>query len=186
MVILNRPLFFHLSIHRWQYFCLLMFICYTPHLMLSPSHFQNFLSTSSVGRVNGMRLWDFCASDSQRALKILIIAELSIVMTISPSKLRHFLLMRQAWVATDNSLFSLFWKYYALSFLLRQRRRVEVLSRKIGIISIIKVISTYAFLEVSGGFAELLRLIHMWPSTDMNTTSDQWPYLHKNIIFTIY
>ena len=25
----------------------------------------------------------------------------------------------------------------------------------------------------------------MWPSTDTNTTSDQWSYLHKNIIFLV-
>ena len=31
----------------------------------------------------------------------------------------------------------------------------------------------------------MLRLIHMYPSTDTNTTSDQWTYLHKNIIFLV-
>ena len=60
-----------------------------PHLLLSPSHFQNSLSTFSIERVNGIPLWDFCASDFQRALKIIIIAELFIVMTISPGQLRH-------------------------------------------------------------------------------------------------
>ena len=56
----------------------------TPHLLLSPSHFQNSLSTFSVERVNGIPLWDFCTREFQRALKIIIIAELFIVMTISP------------------------------------------------------------------------------------------------------
>ena len=31
----------------------------------------------------------------------------------------------------------------------------------------------------------MLRLIHMQPSTDTNTMSDQWSYLHKNIIFLV-
>ena len=31
----------------------------------------------------------------------------------------------------------------------------------------------------------MLRLIHMYPATDTNTTSDQWPCLHKNIIFLV-
>ena len=60
-----------------------------PHLLLSPSHFQNSLSTFSIERVNGIPLWDFYASDFQRALKIITIAELFIVMKISPGKLRH-------------------------------------------------------------------------------------------------
>ena len=30
-----------------------------------------------------------------------------------------------------------------------------------------------------------LRLIHVQPSTDKNTTSDQWSYLHKNIMFLV-
>ena len=64
----------------------------------------------------------------------------------------HFSLIRQAWAAIDNNLFSLFWRYFALSFLLktRQTRRIEVLKLK-----------TNAFfwrlrtlLEVSEGFAE--------------------------------
>ena len=33
--------------------------------------------------------------------------------------------------------------------------------------------------------SKMLRLIHMQPSTDTNTTSDQWSYLHKNIIFLV-
>ena len=60
-----------------------------PHLLLLPSHIQNSLSTFSIERVNGIALWDFCASDFQKALKIIIIAELFIVMTISPGQLRH-------------------------------------------------------------------------------------------------
>ena len=55
-----------------------------PHLLLSPSHFQNSLSTFSIERVNGVPLWDICERNFQRALKIIIIAELFIVMTISP------------------------------------------------------------------------------------------------------
>ena len=55
-----------------------------PHLPLSPSYFQNALSTFSIERVNEIPLWDFCASDFQRVLKMIIIAELFIVMTISP------------------------------------------------------------------------------------------------------
>ena len=31
----------------------------------------------------------------------------------------------------------------------------------------------------------MLRLIHMYLSTDTNTTSDQWSYLHKIIIFLV-
>ena len=55
-----------------------------PHLSLSPAHFQNSLSTFSMERVNGIPVWDFYPSDFQRALKIIIIVELFIVMTISP------------------------------------------------------------------------------------------------------
>ena len=55
-----------------------------PHLPLSPSHFQNPLSTFSIERVNEIPLCDFCASDFQRVLEIIIIAELFIVMRISP------------------------------------------------------------------------------------------------------
>ena len=55
-----------------------------PHL-LSLFHFQNPLSTFSIERVNELPLRDFCASDFQRALKIIIIAELFIVMTTWPS-----------------------------------------------------------------------------------------------------
>ena len=59
------------------------------YLLLSTSHFQNCLSTFSIERVNGIPLLDLCASDFQRSLKIIIIAELFIVMTISPGLLRH-------------------------------------------------------------------------------------------------
>ena len=31
----------------------------------------------------------------------------------------------------------------------------------------------------------MYRLIHMQPSTDTNATSDQWSYLHKNMIFLV-
>ena len=54
------------------------------HLMLSFSHFKNSLSTFSIERVSGMLLWDLYVSDFQRALKIIVIAELFIVMTILP------------------------------------------------------------------------------------------------------
>ena len=39
------------------------------HLLLSPSHFQN---SFSIERVNGIPLWDFYASDFQRALNVMI------------------------------------------------------------------------------------------------------------------
>ena len=55
-----------------------------PHLPFSPSHFQNSFSTFLIERVNEIPLWDFCASDFQRVLKIIIISELFIVMTMSP------------------------------------------------------------------------------------------------------
>ena len=48
----------------------------------------NFLSTFSIERVNGIPLWDFYLSDFQGALKIKIIAELFIVITISQGWLR--------------------------------------------------------------------------------------------------
>ena len=81
MVLLNRP-FFHLSMAD----IIITFRCSSviyPHLLLSP-YFQNSLSTFSTERVNGIPLWDFYPSDFQRTLKIIIIAELFIVMTISP------------------------------------------------------------------------------------------------------
>ena len=61
-----------------------VYLLYTPHLMLSSSHFQNSWSMFSIERVNGTPLWDFCVSDFQRILKRIVIAELFIVMTISP------------------------------------------------------------------------------------------------------
>ena len=54
------------------------------HPLLLPSHFQNSLSMFSIERVNGIALWDFYWSDFQRALKIIITAELSMVMTTLP------------------------------------------------------------------------------------------------------
>ena len=60
-----------------------------PHLLLSPPHFQNSLSTFLIASyINGIPLWDFHMSDFQRALKIIIIAKLFIVMTISPGRLK--------------------------------------------------------------------------------------------------
>ena len=56
--------------------------------MFLASNFQNSLSTFSIKRVNAMPLWDFCVSNSEVALKIIIVAELFIVMTISPGKLK--------------------------------------------------------------------------------------------------
>ena len=60
-----------------------------PHLLLSPSHLQKSLSTFSIERVNGIPLWDFYARHFQRIVKVIITAELLIVMTISPGKSRH-------------------------------------------------------------------------------------------------
>ena len=62
---LNRP-FFHLSMAR----NVIAFRCSSviyPHLRFSPSHFQNSSSTFSIERVNRIPLWDFYASDLQRA-----------------------------------------------------------------------------------------------------------------------
>ena len=73
---------FHLSITEKCY-CLSIFIYHLPHLMFSTSYFRNSLSTFSIKRVNAMPLWDFCVSDFEVALKVIIIAELFIVMTIS-------------------------------------------------------------------------------------------------------
>ena len=62
-----------------------MFICHIPpSTAFSPSGFQSSLSRFSIEIVNTIPLWDFCASDFQRALKITIIAELFVVMTVSP------------------------------------------------------------------------------------------------------
>ena len=68
MVLLNQP-FFHLSMAD----NVIAFRCSSviyPHLLLSPSHFQNSLFTFSIERVNGIPLWDIYQSDFQRALKI--------------------------------------------------------------------------------------------------------------------
>ena len=80
MVLLNRR--FSIS-PQLTILCRCSSVIY-PHPLLSPSHFQNSLSTFSTERVNGIPLWDFYTSNFQRALKIIIIAELFIVMTISP------------------------------------------------------------------------------------------------------
>ena len=58
-----------------------MLLRFDVHLSYTPIycfHFQNPLSTFSIERGNGIPLWDFCKSDFQRALKIIIIAELFI------------------------------------------------------------------------------------------------------------
>ena len=71
MVLSSRP-FFHPSMAD----NVIVFRCSSviyPRLLLSPCHFQNPLE-----RVNGIPLWGFCKSDFQRALKIIIIAELFI------------------------------------------------------------------------------------------------------------
>ena len=57
---------------------------YTPVYCFQYLIFQNSVSTFSIARVNGIALWDFYPRDFQRALKIIIMAELFIVMTISP------------------------------------------------------------------------------------------------------
>ena len=52
---------------------------------------------------------------------------------------------------------------------------------------------TNAYLDIYGRIwkfqvsqsCNMLRLIHMYPATDMNTTSDQWSCLHKNKIFLV-
>ena len=89
MVLLNRS-FFHLSMADNVIAFRCSSVIYTAHnLLLSPPHFQNSLSTFSIERVNGIPLWDFYPSDFQRALKIIIIAELFIVTTISPGWVRH-------------------------------------------------------------------------------------------------
>ena len=101
MVLLNRP-FFHLSMAD----NVIAFRCSSviyPHLLLSPSHFQNSLSTFSIERVNGMPLRDFYPSDFQRALKIIIIAELFIVMTISQGQLRRLPYMLRSRETNFNS-----------------------------------------------------------------------------------
>ena len=83
MVLFKVDRFFHPSMADNVIACRSSSVIY-PHLPLSPSHFQNSLSTFSIERVNEIPLWDFCESDLQRVLKIIIIAELFIVTTISP------------------------------------------------------------------------------------------------------
>ena len=82
MVLLNR-LFFP-SLHGWQCSCLPMFSCYIPPSNAFTFAFPSTFSTFSIERVDGMLLWNFWANDFQRALKIINIAELFIVITISP------------------------------------------------------------------------------------------------------
>ena len=86
MVLLNRP-FSHLSMAD----NVIAFGCssFIYHLLFSPSHFQNSLFTFSIERVHEIPIppWDFYPTDLQRALKIIIIAELFIVMSISPDQL---------------------------------------------------------------------------------------------------
>ena len=93
MVLLSRPFFpssMADNINAFRCFSVIY-----PHLLLSPSHFQHSLSTLSIERVDGIPLQDFCASDFQRglkitifqkALKIIIIAELFIVIALRSSR----------------------------------------------------------------------------------------------------
>ena len=46
-------------------------------------YFKSSLSTISIKRVNATPLWDFCISDFEVALRIIIIAELFIVTAIA-------------------------------------------------------------------------------------------------------
>ena len=82
---LSEAMLYPKQAHLFRFELLLLY----PHLLLSPLHFQNSLSTFSIERINEIPLWYFYPSDFQRALKIIIIAELFIVMTISPGQLRH-------------------------------------------------------------------------------------------------
>ena len=68
-----------------------MLLHFDVHL-LSPSHFQNSLSTFSIERVNGIPSLGFLPERFQGALKIIIIAKLFIVMTISPGLVRHIVI----------------------------------------------------------------------------------------------
>ena len=70
MVLFKVDRFFHPSMADNVIACRSSSVIY-PNLPLSPSHFQNSLSSLSTERVNEIPLWDFCAS------------ELFIVMTIS-------------------------------------------------------------------------------------------------------
>ena len=60
-VLSNLPFFHHFMTDN-AFRCLSVIY---PHLMRSPKHCQNSLSTFSIERVNGMPLWDFCASNFQ-------------------------------------------------------------------------------------------------------------------------
>ena len=81
MVLFKVDRFFHPSMADNIIACRSSSVIY-PNLPLLPSHLQTSLFSFSIERVNEIPLWDFCASDFQRVLKI--IAELFIVMTISP------------------------------------------------------------------------------------------------------
>ena len=84
-VVLNRPfsicpLSWVTMLSRFDVHLLYTLPIYCFHL-----RFQNSLSTFSVEGVYGIPLWDFYPSNFRRALKIIIIAELFIIMTISHS-----------------------------------------------------------------------------------------------------
>ena len=72
-------------------YCLSMFINHIPvtHLMFSTSYFKSSVSTISIKRVNAMPLWDFCESDFEAALKMIITAESFIVMKTSLVKANY-------------------------------------------------------------------------------------------------
>ena len=82
MVLFKVDRFFHPSVADNVIACRSSSVIY-PNLPLSQSHFQTSLFSFSIERVNEIPLWDFCESDFQRVSKI--IAEIFIVMTISPS-----------------------------------------------------------------------------------------------------
>ena len=71
-----------------------MLLHFSVHLSYPIYCFHDLISLQSLSKfsieiVNGIPLWDLCASDCQRSLKIIIIVELFIVMKISPRYLRH-------------------------------------------------------------------------------------------------
>ena len=81
MALLNRPCF-HLSMadNVIAFQCSsVIYPIYSFRFLIS----KTLCSMFSIKRVNGIPLWDFYRSDFQRALKIIIIAELFIAMTIS-------------------------------------------------------------------------------------------------------
>ena len=53
------------------------------YLMFSASHFKSSLSKISIKGVNAMPLWEFLQSHFEGVLKIMTIAELFVVMTVS-------------------------------------------------------------------------------------------------------